>query len=134
LSEVFVCHDCGESKPRSEFYVSIKRRCKACHCVRMREHRRANPTVQEYDRLRAKTPGRREYARRVSDSWRAKFPEKYKAHNRLNNSLRDGKIKKLPCAVCGDPRVHAHHHDYSKPLDVVWLCALHHHRGHADGF
>jgi hypothetical protein len=46
--------------------------------------------------------------------------------------LRDGKIKKLPCQVCvSESHVHAHHTDYSKPLEVVWLCAKCHHRIHA---
>ena len=40
-----------------------------------------------------------------------------------------GHMKKLPCAVCGNPDVQAHHHKgYSKEhaLDVVWLCYPHH--------
>ena len=29
-------------------------------------------------------------------------------------------------------KAEAHHEDYSRPLDVVWLCSLHHHRRHAE--
>lgn len=36
-----------------------------------------------------------------------------------------------PCEVCGSEIVDAHHDDYSKPLDVRWLCPLHHRRLHA---
>jgi len=36
------------------------------------------------------------------------------------------RIKKLPCEVCGDTKTDAHHSDYSKPLDIMWLCREHH--------
>jgi hypothetical protein len=66
---------------------------------------------------------------RVSKEWRIKNPDGYRAQTIVGNALRDGKISKLPCEVCGTTNnLHAHHEDYSKPLDVNWLCALHHHR------
>jgi hypothetical protein len=37
----------------------------------------------------------------------------------------------MPCEVCGDPQTHAHHDDYSKPLDVRWFCPRHHREEHA---
>ena len=41
-------------------------------------------------------------------------------------ALDDGIIKKQPCEVCGLLDVEAHHDDYSKPLEVRWLCRKHH--------
>lgn len=41
-----------------------------------------------------------------------------------------GKLKRMPCEVCGDPKSHGHHEDYSKPLDVQWLCSKHHRAVH----
>ena len=46
-----------------------------------------------------------------------------------------GTLKAIPCQICGDPEVEMHHHDYDKPLDVIWLCRschLEYHR-YADG-
>lgn len=41
-------------------------------------------------------------------------------------AVKRGKLEKLPCQVCGALEVEAHHHDYSKPLEVTWLCSRHH--------
>lgn len=45
-------------------------------------------------------------------------------------AVKTKKMKKLPCLKCGDPKSHAHHHDYTRPLDVIWLCAKHHGEEH----
>jgi hypothetical protein len=34
---------------------------------------------------------------------------------------------------CARTELHAHHHDYSKPCDVIWLCRLHHEAAHHGG-
>jgi hypothetical protein len=63
-------------------------------------------------------------------AYRASFPAKYKAHNMVNNAIRDKKLLKDNCEVCGDENTHAHHDDYLKPLSVRWLCAMHHRHWH----
>lgn len=47
---------------------------------------------------------------------------------KVRRALRDGRLTQLPCEVagCGDPNSEAHHDDYSKPLEVTWLCFEHH--------
>lgn len=51
---------------------------------------------------------------------------KKRAVAKLNDFVRRGKIIKLPCEKCGNIKSQGHHHDYSKPLEVVWLCQKHH--------
>ncbi len=56
----------------------------------------------------------------------------YEKYRREKELQRDGRLDKSICALCAsDQNVHAHHRDYSRPLDVVWLCAKCHHRVHA---
>lgn len=42
-----------------------------------------------------------------------------------------GILVKEPCKVCGtNENIEAHHEDYTKPLDVIWLCRNHHREHH----
>jgi len=55
-----------------------------------------------------------------------RYPERISANRILQYAVKKGSIKKEPCVVCGNPKSQGHHPDYSKPLEVVWLCAKHH--------
>lgn len=68
-----------------------------------------------------------------SSEWIARNRDKRKAHMIVAHAIEDGKLSKSPCLVCGSVRAHAHHDDYSKPLDITWLCAKHHKEVHANG-
>jgi len=125
-----ICTICNEDKDPSGFY-SRGRQCRECVCRRVRARAKINPAVQEYDRTRAKTPKRKAYNRSTVKRWREENPLAYQAQTAVGNALRDGRLFKEPCVMCGDQNVHAHHKDYSKPLDVVWLCPKCHHRLHA---
>jgi hypothetical protein len=70
--------------------------------------------------------------RRAEGKNRWKYDAKAKARATLGVYLRRGKVQKKPCEHpgCGKTTVQAHHPDYSKPLDVVWLCRPHHNALH----
>ena len=57
---------------------------------------------------------------------------KQKAQNAVQNAVKYGKLIRLPCSVCGDQKSEGHHEDYSKPLEVVWLCRTHHAARHIE--
>lgn len=61
---------------------------------------------------------------RVSE-WRKRNPQKVKAQRIVFVALRNGSIKKAPC-FCGATKVEAHHSNYRKPLEILWLCKVHH--------
>lgn len=58
--------------------------------------------------------------------------QKQKARSALNKALRAGKIERGTCEECGSEAVNAHHEDYARPLDVVWLCPRHHAARHVE--
>lgn len=67
--------------------------------------------------------------------WRRANQTKYQAHLVVQQALNRGDLVRQPCEVCGttEGRIDAHHDDYSKPLDVRWLCRSHHSRLHSGG-
>lgn len=99
-------------------------KCKDCTKKDSRKNSRTEKT-RDRERVRNSTEKRRKYISKTSQNWRKNNPEKYYANTKLNNAVRDGRINKSKeCEECGsDSNIHAHHDDYSKPLDVIWLCA-----------
>lgn len=120
------CKSCQKTKSSDCFYESSKTRCKECVKIAVKKNRAENiDRYREYDRLR----GNRQSYEYVK-SYRNANKKKYAAHNKVNNALRDGKIQKGCCEICGSKETHAHHDDYDKPMDVRWLCAVHHKQWH----
>ena len=131
------CFKCGVLKRVSEFYRHPQMgdghlgKCIECAKADVRAHRSANlDRVRAYDCERAKTPARRAHMKRTTAQYFAAHPDRKKANHAVSNAVRDGRLVRQPCQVCGATRSHGHHSDYSKPLDVVWLCAVHHKEEH----
>jgi hypothetical protein len=103
-------------------------RCKACAKRDARDNYRKNIDLfRAYERKRSKDPTRKAKALEYQRKRRAEFPGKNRARNAVSNAIRDGKLTRMPCEVCGTSvRVQAHHKDYRKPLDIRWLCFKHH--------
>lgn len=54
--------------------------------------------------------------------YRKRNRDKKNARQRVYWAIRKGKIKKEACSKCGNEIAEAHHEDYDKPLDIIWLC------------
>lgn len=52
--------------------------------------------------------------------------EKERIRSRAVYALKKGHLKRTPCVNCGGEKVEMHHPDYSKPLEVIFLCHKHH--------
>jgi len=146
------CFKCGETKELAAFYKNSGmtdghlNKCSSCVKEYSRQHRLDNlDYYRKYDADRFRSDSRmkdRHERYRKTDAgkaaikrnvffWQSKNPEKRAAHLLLYNAVRNGtKEKPTHCSKCGEettsPRLHAHHHDYARPLDVTWLCAMCH--------
>lgn len=134
------CFRCQEVKALSEYYRHPHmgdghlNKCKSCTKADSRKHREEKLLViLEYNRQRGQLQHRKEAVKRRAPKYnrqrdneimREKYPDQRRARTALSNAVRDGKIEKpTACQNCGTKgRLHGHHHDYSKPLDVQWLC------------
>jgi hypothetical protein len=60
---------------------------------------------------------------------RERYPERVNAREKVRKAIKSGKLVRMPCQHPGCASAegtHAHHSDYSRPLDVTWLCSQHH--------
>lgn len=78
----------------------------------------------EYMRAYRKTDKYRGYHNGEVKRWNKINSLKRKAHLTIGNGITAGKIVKPDaCVDCGaNGIIHGHHPDYSKPLEVEWLC------------
>lgn len=93
------CSKCSKSIEKKRLAKS--RYCRACSAEYMRITRKKHGELSSEQRMKANC---RSY---------------------LNVYIRRGKIERKPCVICSNV-AQAHHEDYNKPLDVVWLCTDHH--------
>ena len=66
----------------------------------------------------------------------APFAYQMTVRAKVRIAVKTGKLTRKPCVKCGAAKVEAHHADYSKPLDVMWMCKKHHmalHRQQREG-
>lgn len=106
---VKACRICNST--RNEYYGNRKV-CKKCYLNRVLQRQKVSQKVKEYHR---------NYMREV---YRPNHKLQTWARNQVRDAVKYGRLSKENC-WCGES-AHAHHEDYNKPLDVVWLCHRHH--------
>lgn len=134
------CFKCGETLPRREFYRhkmmgdGLLGKCKNCtkRDVSERiERLRTNSAwvLKERARCRKKTSEARSMGASFDSPaarkrWQLKNKHKMRAQGTAARYARLGMIeKKNTCEICDtDGKLHMHHFDYDRPIDVVWLC------------
>ena len=138
------CFKCSKIKPLSAFYKHNEMtdghlgKCKECTKKDVMKHREDNlEKVREYDRNRpnAKERVKRNYNRikryredgdKRYDSvlekgrrWGRENRDKTNAHT----TARRGLTNPNQCERCSSTKsIQGHHPDYTKPLEVIWLC------------
>ena len=136
--ELKMCRHCSEWLPLASFYRHAQMAdghlnvCRDCVKRRVRRHRQENDSVREYDRARSQKPDRKATRKALFKKECETNPHRMKARHAVSNAIRDGRLKRGPCHFCGtEKNIEGHHNDYSKPLDVVWLCKRCHRKLHA---
>lgn len=134
MMQTKTCFKCREEKPVEEFYRHPKMadghlgKCKEC-AKRDVKANYANRREQYSDYEQGRNVARREIKREYERLHNLRNPEKYKARYAVTNAIRDGRLQRQPCEICGDA-AQAHHEDYSKPFEIRWLCFTHHRGEH----
>jgi hypothetical protein len=133
------CFKCLSVKPLSCFYKHPQmadghlNKCKECNRKDVQQnYAKRREQYAKYEFKRNQSAERRAKKREYEKRHRERHPDKAKARNALSNAVRDGRLIRLPCKHCGEVKTEAHHTDYSKPLDVEWLC-FKCHRVHGHG-
>ncbi len=132
------CTLCGGFFGIDQFYKApgcadgYASQCKTCVKARARKRNYEKAEqIRAYDRERSKLPHRRLKAAARVIARAARSPEKRAANIIVGNAVRDGRLRPMDCAFCGERKTVAHHHDYADPLNVTWLCTPCHCRFHA---
>jgi len=132
------CRSCKKRKKIAAFYRHAKMRdgflnkCKECKKADTKRHYRATFSErQKYERARLQRPERRAAKYRYEQRHRQRYPERERARRFVAKAIMTGKLKRKHCELCGAKHdVQAHHADYSKPLEVRWLCRTCHNKEH----
>lgn len=119
---------------RTQVYCSI--RCAAKRAAPLGGKARTRGQKSTRDQTGSKNPNWRggisKEHYRYKKAFAAKNPEKVRAHLLVRRAIARGQLLRGACTDCATTvRVHAHHHDYSKPLSVMWLCQPCHNKRHA---
>jgi hypothetical protein len=129
------CILCGVEKDLSHFYKHPQManghlgRCKDCHRSEIKRNRDENiDRVRAYDRERSKTLNRKLLNVEKNRIKRKNEEGMQMAHNLVSRAIKNGKLIRpdhcSSCLINCSPQ--AHHDDYSKPLEIIWLCPICH--------
>lgn len=131
-----ICGKCKQEKDAADFNKrsasidGLSASCKQCQKAydeaRLRDPKRVSARL-EYQ----KTKGKDAHGK-ACKKWVANNTIKRAAHILVGNAVRAGTIIKKCCEICGNEKSNAHHDDYAKPLDVRWLCDIHHQEWHKE--
>lgn len=133
------CFKCKTVKPLTEFYKHTGmadghlNKCKPCAKQDVGKHRLENlERVRAYDRERGKLPERQQIKNEVNRAWRAEDRRRTAAHNAVARAIAKGLLVRQSCERCGNEKTLAHHDDYDRKLDVMWLCQPCHKQRHKE--
>lgn len=149
----FKCRKCERTLELEHMSASAKGLCKPCQTAAMKAWRTSNPDKSKaaykrsWARRRLKPEVRERRKRYYAEKGEKRSPHfgemirKYKmAHREEHNARARAKyavktgvlVRPSACEFCKcECKPQAHHKDYSKPLEVIWICASCHRFAHS---
>lgn len=139
-----VCKDCKNERIRTKYPEISEDLSKRRKEIRVENKEGFNEKARErywknrdilLDKARNR-PGYGKCDHRRVKAWREVNKYKCSAHQAVARAIKKGSITKPErCQVCGScEKLNAHHYDYQKPLEVVWLCIPCHKKIHSKYF
>jgi hypothetical protein len=124
------CKKCRYQRTGRAHFLANKEKCYANAAKWHKENREHinKKNKERYDADPSKVLERQRLypyiARESTKRYREKHREKVNAQCQLRDHVKRGNIiKPTTCSICNsDQWIEAHHADYTKPLEVVWLC------------
>lgn len=113
------CSKCRQPLPISQFHKSkstgdgLSSVCKSCK-------------YKDNKAYYSSKAGKAAVSGQTKRKW-IRTKQRVRCRNTVNLALAANKLEKKPCSVCGTTNlIEAHHEDYSKPFEIIWLCKRHH--------
>lgn len=123
--KVGYCHACKRKQDndwRLKTGITKRHRTGKCRCGKDFASFSGYQCIDCYRKCRAEKRQDPKYKEKT-------FKENVRSFTR--QCIKNGILIREGCKVCGTTEtVEAHHEDYGKPLDVIWLCRNHHREHH----
>ena len=105
--------------------------CKSGHIA---NRKASNGNCLECDKIKRRTKQGKIITLNQNIGYKSNPKNRHKilAHYAIKNAIRNGELQKQPCSVCDKSPAQAHHDDYSKLMDITWLCPKHHRARHKE--
>lgn len=127
MTEVRTCAQCGVE---FQWRVDKRRENRGSFCTRVCADKAKSTTLSGENHWRwnggRKGQAKKTWLRQYKAKHYKSHPLQHKAWAAVYRAKKSGALVNGPCEVCGSEYTQAHHADYTKPLDVVWLCRAHH--------
>lgn len=131
-----ICRRCGDTfSPTDRDLIKNQYRCRGCAKAETKARDARLPSrsgsktwaPEKRDAFKATyklRPGVKERIAALARE-RARDPQeraKNECRRKTRQAIADGRLRRGACERCANPKTDAHHDDYTKPLDVQWLC------------
>lgn len=132
-----MCSLCNVEKLLNEFHKDRKNidghysNCKECRIKKSHnDYLKRRNKIKKYVKGYRGTHAGKEARKREHERFKKLKPAIYRVGYMVSNAIRDKRLIRKPCEKCGGRKAQAHHPDYNKPFDVMWLCKPHHDEWH----